>query len=109
MFVICNAQIGVGIFGFQRYIYLQADHDSWIAVILAGLFTHVTVWFMVKTLEKHESADLYGIHQSLFGRWIGGGLSLCVMLYFITIMTTIIRTYIEAVQSWIFPTFLHGC
>ncbi|MCR8641308.1 spore germination protein [Paenibacillus sp. N1-5-1-14] len=105
LFLICNAQIGVGIFGFQRFVYKAAQHDAWISVILAGIATHISVWIMVTTLRKHQSLDLYEIHQKLFGRWIGGGISILFLVYFLSNMTTIIRTYIEALQSWIFPDF----
>lgn len=105
LFLVCNVQVGVGIFGFQRYIYKEAGHDAWMSVLLAGIATHLIVWIMVKTLEMHKSLDLYGIQHVLFGKWIGGVLSICMMLYFLTNMTTIVRTYIEAIQSWIFPDF----
>jgi len=105
LFLICNAQIGVGIFGFQRFVFKAAHQDAWISVILAGIATHISVWVMITTLRKHKSLDLYEIHQSLFGKWIGGGLSILFILYFLINMTAILRTYIEAIQSWIFPDF----
>ncbi|WP_225445676.1 GerAB/ArcD/ProY family transporter [Paenibacillus arenosi] len=105
LFVICNVQIGIGVFGFQRYIAREAGHDAWIAVLLAGMFCHFSGWLIVSVLRRYESADLYGIHQDLFGRWVGGGLSILMMLYYVIVTVTILRTYIEAVQSWIFPEF----
>ncbi|GAV10646.1 GerAB/ArcD/ProY family transporter [Paenibacillus sp. chi10] len=105
LFLVCNVQIGVGIFGFQRYIYKEAGHDAWMSVLLVGIATHLIVWIMVKTLDMHQTLDLYGIQQMLFGKWIGGVLGICMMLYFLTNMITIVRTYIEAIQSWIFPDF----
>ncbi|TCZ80801.1 spore gernimation protein [Paenibacillus albiflavus] len=104
-FLICNAQIGVGILGFQRFVYKAAHQDAWISVILAGIATHISVWAIVTTLRKHQSLDLYEIHQKLFGRWIGGGLSILFLIYILLDMTTIVRTYIEIVQSWVFPDF----
>lgn len=105
LFIVCNNQIGVSIFGFQRYIYRYAGHDAWVAVILAGLLAHLSAWMIIRTLQHYNSSDLYGIHYDLFGNWIGGMLSAFYMIYFVIIMTTIVRTYIEAVQSWIFPDF----
>ncbi|OPA75091.1 spore gernimation protein [Paenibacillus selenitireducens] len=105
LFLLSNVQIGVGIFGFQRYIYNESKHDAWLSVILIGIVTHLIMWIMIATLKKHESFDLFDIHRSLFGKWIGSVISICLMIYFIINMTAIIRTYIEAVQSWIFPDF----
>lgn len=105
LFLICSVQIGVGIFGFQRYIYNESGHDAWLAVIITSVVTHVVMWIMVNTLTKYESLDLYDIHQSLFGKWIGTVMSCFLLFYFIMNMTAVVRTYIEAVQSWIFPDF----
>jgi len=104
-FLIPSVQVGVGVFGFQRYIYNESGHDAWLSVILAGLVTHLMVWVMITTMKMHDDHDLYDIHRNLFGKWLGNGLSVVIMLYFLTNMTAIVRTYIEAVQSWIFPDY----
>jgi len=105
LFLVTNVQIGVGIFGFQRYIYKEAGHDAWLSVVLAGIATHLMMWIIVTTLKKHKNSDLFDIHRTLFGKWLGNFLSICMMLYFFINMTAIVRTYIEAIQSWIFPDF----
>lgn len=105
LFLISSGQIGVGIFGFQRIVGVYSNHDAWISVIVAGIVSHIVVGLMFWILSKYESADLYGIHQHLFGRWIGNGLSMVMMVYYVMVSVTIVRTYIELIQSWIFPTF----
>ncbi|MCG7407297.1 spore germination protein [Paenibacillus sp. ACRRX] len=105
IFMVLNSQIGVGIFGFQRYIYRESGHDAWVSVLVAALFCHGSAWLIVSVLRRYESTDLYGIHRDVFGKWIGGFLSVLLMIHFSSITITIIRTYIEAVQSWIFPSF----
>lgn len=104
-FVVCNLQIGVGIFSFPRYILTGAGHDAWITVILIGVAVHVILWAMIKTLEMHESLDLYGIHHAMFGKWFGGVLSIIIIVHYFMNIAIIVRTYIEAVQVWIFPDF----
>ncbi|MFI8714185.1 GerAB/ArcD/ProY family transporter [Brevibacillus brevis] len=96
-------QIGMGVLGFQRVIAKEAGHDAWISVILAGLVTHVTVWIIIKTLQKYPSADMYGIQDDVFGRWLGTGLSLLYLTYFFISAVVILRSYIEVVQTWVFP------
>lgn len=105
LFLVSSGQIGVGIFGFQRIVGVYSDHDAWISVIVAGLVSHIVVGLMFWILSRYESADLYGIHQHLFGKWIGNGLSMVLMLYYLMVSVTIVRTYIELIQSWVFPTF----
>lgn len=102
-FVICNIQIGVGIFSFERYIFQVSKHDAWISVILAGLITQLVVWLIVRTLSKYESADLYGIHYDLYGKVIGTVFNCIYMLYYLCITVIIMRNYVEVIQAWIFP------
>lgn len=102
-FVIHTTQIGVGIHGFQRMVYQDAKHDAWISVILAGFATHVIAFFMIKTLQLYESNDLYGIHQDVFGKWIGNLLNMIYILYCSGAFFSVLRNYIEVVQTWVFP------
>jgi spore germination protein (amino acid permease) len=98
-----GVQLGMGILGFQRIIAKEAGHDAWISVILAALLTHLTVWVIIKTLQKYPSTDIYGIHDDVFGRWLGTGLSIIYLTYFFVSAGVILRTYIEVVQTWVFP------
>ncbi|MBM7583630.1 spore germination protein (amino acid permease) [Bacillus pakistanensis] len=102
-FVVHALQIGVGVQGFQRIIYMDAKHDAWISVILAGLATSIISWIMIKTLNLYPSTDLFGIHFDLYGKWLGGFLNFVYSLYCFGAAFVVIRNYIEVVQAWIFP------
>jgi len=102
-FVIHTAQVGVGIHGFQRIIYQDAKQDAWISVLIAGLATHVIVFFMIKTLELYDSNDIYGIHQDVFGDWIGNFLNALYVLYCSAAFFAVLRNYIEVIHAWVFP------
>jgi spore germination protein (amino acid permease) len=102
-FVIHSTQIGVGLQGFQRIIYIEAKHDAWISVILAGIATHLVAFIMIKTLSIYGSTDLYGIHHDLFGKWLGRFFSFLYVLYCFLAFFAIMRNYIEVVQAWMFP------
>lgn len=102
-FVIHTIQVGVGIHGFQRVIYQDAKHDAWISVLLVGIATHIIAIIMIKTLEIYGSNDLYGIHQDIFGKWFGNFLNLIYILYCSTAFFSVLRNYIEVVQTWVFP------
>ncbi|MED1722373.1 GerAB/ArcD/ProY family transporter [Brevibacillus parabrevis] len=96
-------QIGVGMLGFQRVIAKESGHDAWISVVMAGLVTQLTVWVIVKTLQKYRSADLYGIQEDVFGKWLGKSLGVIFIVYFLTAASIVLRNYIEVVQTWVFP------
>ncbi|WP_339254466.1 GerAB/ArcD/ProY family transporter [Sporosarcina sp. FSL W8-0480] len=103
-FIIHSSQIGIGIQGFQRIVYQDAKHDAWISVLLAGLATNIIAIFMLKTLEIYGSSDLYGIHQDIFGRWIGNFFNISYILYSSIAFYAVLRNYIEVVQAWVFPS-----
>lgn len=101
-FLIHSLQIGVGVLGFQRIIIKPAGYDAWISIIVIGLVTHVVLFFMLKMLEKEN--DLIHIHTTCFGKWLGTFFTLCFTAYFLLASLTVLRTYIEVIQVWVFPT-----
>ncbi|PIC69856.1 spore gernimation protein [Sporosarcina sp. P16b] len=102
-FVITTTQIGIGIHGFQRIVYEDAKQDAWISVLLAGLATHIIVFFMLKTLQLYTSNDVYGIHQDVYGKWIGNFFNVIYISYCFFAFFVVLRNYIEVVQTWVFP------
>ncbi|CAM3950858.1 GerAB/ArcD/ProY family transporter [Mesobacillus thioparans] len=103
VFVVHSMQLGVGIQGFQRIIYLDAKHDAWVSVILSGAAMAVVGFVMVKTLAAYESTDLYGIQYDVLGKWLGNLLNFIFILYCLASFHVIVRNYIEVIQAWIFP------
>lgn len=102
-FAISNTQVGVGVFSFQRYVYEASKRDAWISVIIAGIVTHLVLWLIIRMLQKYKSADLFGIHFDLYGKWIGTVINLIYMCYYLFVTFTIMRNYTSVVQVWIFP------
>ncbi|USG66309.1 spore germination protein [Brevibacillus ruminantium] len=102
-FLIFANQVGLGMLGYQRPVAARAGHDAWISVIIAGLISHLAVWVICRTLQKYPSADLFGIHQDVYGKFLGRLLSLMYILYFSGMTLIFLRGYIEVVQSWMFP------
>lgn len=58
---------------------------------------------MIKILQIYGSNDLYGIHQNIFGKWIGNFFNTIYILYCSTAFFTVLINYIEVVQTWVFP------
>ncbi|WP_247747194.1 GerAB/ArcD/ProY family transporter [Alkalihalobacillus sp. BA299] len=110
-FIVHAMQIGVGVLSFQRIIVKTAGFDGWIAVIIAGIVIHILIWMIYNTL-KPSGGDIVYVHQQLFGKWIGGFLSLLLIVYFLGLAVVVLRTYIEVVQVWMFaevPTWFLSC
>ncbi|RDI38002.1 GerAB/ArcD/ProY family transporter [Falsibacillus pallidus] len=100
-FLIHSIQIGVGILGFERAIILQAGNDAWMVVIIAGLLFNGVIWMMYALL-KNDQSDLADLHRNYFGKWVGGFLTLIWSAYWFAMGITVIRTYMEVVQTWMF-------
>ncbi|MGM0753703.1 MAG: GerAB/ArcD/ProY family transporter [Bacillota bacterium] len=101
-FLIHSIQVGAGVLGFQRVISKNAGYDGWISVILAGIFTHILMFIMYLILEK-SGGDLVSAHTLVFGKWIGNIFNLLFTFYFSLLVITIMRTYIEVLQVWMYP------
>lgn len=101
-FLIHSMQVGGGVLGFQRVISKNAGYDGWISVILAGLLTHILMVMMYLILEK-SGGDLVSAHTLAFGKWIGNLFNLIFVFYFSLLVITILRTYIEVLQVWLYP------
>ncbi|CAM3289042.1 hypothetical protein BRIN106911_05010 [Brevibacillus invocatus] len=102
-FLIYSNQVGVGVLGFQRVIAIEAGHDAWIAVVIAGIAVHLVMWAIINTLKRYPSSDLYGINCDVFGQLFGSLINILYMLYFTLIAIVILRTYTEVIQTWMFP------
>lgn len=103
-FLIHSAQFGAGVLGFARIIAKAAGYDAWMGVVINGVFIHILVWMMYYILRNTEG-NIIDLHRNMFGKWIGNLLSLFFMLHFFSISISVIRTYVEIIQVWMFPTF----
>ncbi|MDF0728081.1 GerAB/ArcD/ProY family transporter [Cytobacillus sp. S13-E01] len=103
-FLISSIQIGVGVLGFQRIIAKAAGYDSWISIIVAGMLAVLVIWMIYKIVEKSEG-DIIAVHKDVFGKWIGGFLSLAFTAYLLLFTIVVMRTFIEVIQVWMFPEF----
>ncbi|TLS38217.1 GerAB/ArcD/ProY family transporter [Pseudalkalibacillus caeni] len=101
-FLVHSIQLGVGILGFQRVVAKTAQQDAWISVILAGASLNIVLWLMYRILRNKEG-DVIWIQQQIFGKMIGGLLGTVWIVYFLAMSATVLRTYIEVVQVWMFP------
>lgn len=103
LFHIYAIQIGVGVLYYERLVAKAAGYDGWVGVLLAGASTLVVMWLIFRIMDRGQG-DLIVIHRQLFGKWIGNGLSLLFAVYLLSLGLTILRSYVELIQVWLFPT-----
>ncbi|EEL68577.1 spore germination protein [Bacillus mycoides] len=102
-FLIHGAQFGAGVLGFARIIAKAAGYDGWIGVLLTGIIIHILLWMMYFLL-KETNGNLIDLQRQTFGKWLGNGINLIFIAYFLTVSISVIRTYVEIIQVWMFPT-----
>ncbi|UOQ91652.1 spore germination protein [Halobacillus shinanisalinarum] len=101
-FLIHAMQVGVGILGFETYISKYAGFDAWISILFGGLCIHILLWMIYHILQDSKG-DIVSVHKNIFGKYIGGFLSLLFSIYFLLLTLTVLRTFIEVIEVWIFP------
>ncbi|MBY0124185.1 GerAB/ArcD/ProY family transporter [Bacillus sp. S/N-304-OC-R1] len=102
-YMVVSMQIGIGTLGYQRIIAKYTSQDSWISVLLAGLSLHIIIWLIYKIAET-VNGDIVTAHAFVFGKVLGKIISSFFILYFLFMSLTVLRTYIEIIQVWVFPS-----
>ena len=102
IFIIHAYQTGVGIVGLPRIVYLRQNMMPGL-LFLSRMLLAVVLVDSIMMLKQYDSADLYGIHVDVFGKWLGNSLNIIYMLYLAASFFIIFMNYIEIVQVWIFP------
>ncbi|NRD80127.1 GerAB/ArcD/ProY family transporter [Bacillus sp. BRMEA1] len=100
-YVVVSMQIGIGILGFQRVIAKDAGYDAWISVLVAGLITNISLWFIFKICESVEGDVMYA-NVYMFGKIIGNLINIIFIFYFILTCGAILGGLIEVIRTWIF-------
>ncbi|RFB19316.1 spore gernimation protein [Bacillus sp. HNG] len=99
-FIIHTSQIGMGILGVPRIIYLESKKDAWISILLSGLFVSLITWIIISILNKNEGGTLFEIHDHIFGRLIGSILNFVIVIYYIAVHYSITISYVELSLTW---------
>ncbi|PLR92582.1 GerAB/ArcD/ProY family transporter [Bacillus sp. T33-2] len=102
LYLVVSMQIGIGVLGFQRLIAESAGHDAWISVLVAGLSIHIIVWMIYKICETVDG-DLVSANVFILGKKLGKMISSLFIVYYICLSITVLRSYLEVIQVWMFP------
>ncbi|GAB3060845.1 GerAB/ArcD/ProY family transporter [Virgibacillus ainsalahensis] len=103
-FIISSIQIGVGIMGAPRIIFIEAHQDSWIAILIAAAYIILVLFVMLLILKQYDNADILGIQVDVFGKLLGKLLGTVYIIYFAVTLFSVLITYIEVVNIFIFPS-----
>ncbi|SES68297.1 spore germination protein (amino acid permease) [Oceanobacillus limi] len=104
-YIIVGIQVGVGIMGAPKFIFLEAEQDAWVSILLTFVFMSIIVLVMFAILKQYKNADIFGIQFDVFGKWIGTILGTIYILHFTASLLSIMLTYSEVVNIFLYNTF----
>ncbi|MEK4009254.1 GerAB/ArcD/ProY family transporter [Paenibacillus sp. FSL H3-0333] len=91
-----NTLLGAGVLTLPRSVSKSVGTpDGWISTLLGGAIVMLVVLLMVKISQQFPGKTVFQYSRLLTGRFIGGILSMLLILYFITIAGFEIRTLAE--------------
>lgn len=111
-FIIASMQLGVGLIGIPRIVFMEAGHDAWISILIAYLYIALLLFVMLYILRQYENTDILGVQADLFGSFISKVLGTVYILYFIFYILSTLVTYIEIIKVFVLPdsnAFVLGC
>lgn len=102
-FLLINAQIGVGIISLPFDAFMKAGGDSWISVILTGVMIQIIILIIWALMIRFPTKNIYGVAESLFGKWIGKTFVLLYCFYFIAVGSAAMARYAYIIKAWMLP------
>lgn len=103
VFMIIQAQIGVGILSLPHNVALVAKQDGWISTLIAGGITQVIIWAMWGLCRRFPSLSLYQILPNILGGVVGKLFTLSYVLYFTVTGSLVLARYSDILDKWILP------
>src|SRR5699024_2070815 len=103
-FIISSLQIGVGIMGAPKYIFKEAQQDSWLSILIATIYIIIVVFAMIFILQQYESADLCVMQVDVYSKWIEKLLGIIYIAHFIITLFSILITYTEFILLFLCPS-----
>ncbi|GIN57956.1 germination protein [Lederbergia ruris] len=103
IFLLIHSQVGVGVITLPFDVFMEAKGDGWISVLLTGAFIQIMIFLFGALMVRFPTNNLYGIVQSLFGKWIGKLFVFLYSMYFIAIGGLILAKFAYILKAWMMP------
>lgn len=101
-FIVHPVQFGMAELWFGRVLVKDAGFDGWMGIIIAGIGVHLLIWLIYSVLNT-SGGSAVDVNREMFGRWLGGIFSFGLIVLFILEGTSLLRSYAQIVQIWLFP------
>lgn len=103
IFILIHAQIGVGIISLPYDIFIKANGDAWISVLLTGILIQLMILIYGSLIRRFPHHNLFEISIILFGKWLG---KLFIILYIISYISAgalMLAKFSYLLKTWMMP------
>lgn len=103
VFLLIHVQIGVGIINLPFDIFIVANSDAWISILLSGIFIQLIILgysFLIKRFPNHT---IYDIHLTVLGKWLGSLLIVVYILFYIMSGSLVLANFVYYIKTWLMP------
>ncbi|WP_019419935.1 GerAB/ArcD/ProY family transporter [Paenibacillus sp. OSY-SE] len=107
VYIVIQAQIGVGILSLPYNVAKYADHDSWISTLIAGVLMIGVILIMWMLCNQYPCLVMYDIFKKTSGEFLGKTLIVCYAVYFMLQGSYILARYGHIVGSWVLERTPH--
>jgi spore germination protein len=100
--IISNFILGIGILTLPRTVTEKVKTpDGWITIIIGGILAVLIAMIMVKLAERFPGKSIFQFSNELIGKWIGTVISLCIILYYLTLSSFEVRAMSETTRLFL--------
>lgn len=103
IFVMIGTQIATGILSLPRLVATEAQQHAWLAILTGVLPSLLSILLIVSLLNRFADTDFANVTHRMFGKFIGNGLILVMVIYIILFEGIVIRLFAEITSIFMLP------
>ncbi|WP_078596249.1 GerAB/ArcD/ProY family transporter [Evansella clarkii] len=103
LFLMIQAQIGVGILSLPYSVLQKASTDGWISIIIAGIFVQILLIIYIYMFKLNKGLNIYDIGQKYLGNLIAYVVKVGYFLYFTYTCIIMLVIFTNFMNIWLFP------
>lgn len=101
--ILIQAQIGVDMISLVYHVHTRANYDSWISVIVAGIFIQMLILLYGLLIKRFPNHNFFELLEIVFGKWIGKFFIAFYGIFFIVLCSSLFAKYTIVLKSWMMP------
>lgn len=101
--LLIHGQIGVGMITLASDVHADAKTDSWISVIIGGIFIQIIIFVFGFLTKRFPNDTLFEMTINIFGKYIGKVIVFLYTIYFMFVGAILLAKYIVILKTWMMP------